>query len=67
MLNGEDNFNWTRAQSTPTDTTGPDEDHTNGTGYFMFIETSNPRVSGEVAALLSGISPFSRGSCLQFW
>ena len=67
MLDGSDNFNWSRAQTTPSSNTGPDADHTDGTGYFMFIETSDPRVSGEVAALMSGISPDTRGSCLQFW
>ena len=56
-----------RGQTTPSENTGPDADHTDGTGYFMYIETSSPRLTGEVAVLTSGVSPGTRNSCLQFW
>ena len=62
-----DDFNWTRAQDTPSSNTGPIQDHTNGTGWFMYTETSKPRVEGEVAGLISGMAQDTRGSCLVFW
>ena len=37
-------------------------------GYFMYIETSSPRKSGEVAVLQSKLYPASTsGRCLQFY
>ena len=30
-------FNWTRSNSTPSDSTGPSLDHTNGGGYEMIF------------------------------
>ncbi|XP_052217650.1 uncharacterized protein LOC127835323 isoform X2 [Dreissena polymorpha] len=50
-----DYFDWTRhTGSTPTDETGPTTDH-GGSGWYLFIETSAPRVLDEEAVL---ISPF---------
>lgn len=51
-----DNFDWIWTnQSTPTIGTGPDRDHTSGTGYYMYIETSLPQKPGDVADLTSGL------------
>lgn len=51
-----DDFDWIWSnQSTPTVGTGPDRDHTSGTGYYVYIETSPPRKPGDVADLSSGL------------
>ena len=47
-----DNFDWTRdAGGTPSSSTGPSGDHTTGSGWYMYIETSSPRVNGDTAIL----------------
>ncbi|MCO6439031.1 MAG: S8 family serine peptidase [Phycisphaerae bacterium] len=49
---GGDVFDWTRdAAGTPSSSTGPSGDHTTGSGYYMYIETSSPRVLGDYAIL----------------
>ncbi|XP_042327958.1 MAM and LDL-receptor class A domain-containing protein 1 [Sceloporus undulatus] len=54
----DDDFNWTRTQG-PTSTlnTGPMKDHTLGTvkGYYLYIESSEPQMFRNRAALLSPI------------
>ncbi|XP_016068757.1 PREDICTED: MAM and LDL-receptor class A domain-containing protein 1-like [Miniopterus natalensis] len=54
----EDDFDWTRNQG-PTSTlnTGPMKDHTLGTakGHYLYIESSEPQVFQNTAALLSPI------------
>ncbi|MCH8147332.1 MAG: S8 family serine peptidase, partial [Planctomycetes bacterium] len=67
---GGDVFNWTRdSGGTPSVGTGPSGDHTTGTGWYMYIETSSPRVAGDTAILegpcfhLGGVS----GADLSFW
>ncbi|XP_070566390.1 MAM and LDL-receptor class A domain-containing protein 1-like [Ptychodera flava] len=66
-----DDFDWTRSSgSTSSLNTGPSFDHTKGdsTGFYMYIETSSPRVAGEVAYLYSPeVVPTSGTKCLQFW
>ena len=65
-----DDFDWTRTNiSSPTFGTGPDRDHTTGTGYYVYIETSSPRHKGETAVISSGIQQPSPtgGQCLSFW
>ncbi|XP_013393211.1 MAM and LDL-receptor class A domain-containing protein 1 [Lingula anatina] len=65
-----DQFDWTRSNgATSSQGTGPSVDHTYGTpnGYYVFIETSSPRVPNDKARL---ISPMIRGAgrqCLKFW
>ncbi|KAH0627506.1 hypothetical protein JD844_003280, partial [Phrynosoma platyrhinos] len=67
----DDDFNWTRTQGpTPTLNTGPMKDHTLGTvkGYYLYIESSEPQMFQNIAALLSPIfhSTFAHGnkSCI---
>ncbi|KAL9987245.1 hypothetical protein ACROYT_G001520 [Oculina patagonica] len=63
-----DIFDWTRhTGSTPTSNTGPDGDHTTGLGYFMYIETSSPRVPGDNAKLELSVSGNGKLSCLEFY
>ena len=67
---GGDVFDWTRGSGgTPSIGTGPSGDHTTGSGWYMYIETSSPRVAGDTAILeipcfdLGGVS----GADLSFW
>ncbi|KAL9987247.1 hypothetical protein ACROYT_G001522 [Oculina patagonica] len=63
-----DVFDWTRhTGSTPSDDTGPDGDHTTGSGHYMFIETSYPRVAGDNAKLELSVSGNGELSCLEFY
>ncbi|XP_071492669.1 MAM and LDL-receptor class A domain-containing protein 2-like isoform X3 [Diadema antillarum] len=64
-----DDFDWTRnSGSTSSSSTGPSGDHTTGYGYYMYIETSSPRYSGQVARLTSPSAQYSSGpQCLTFW
>lgn len=51
-----DQRDWTRdSGGTPTGTTGPSIDHTLGTGagWYMYYETSNPVINGDLAYFLS--------------
>lgn len=65
-----DDFDWTqRMGNTPSSRTGPDTDHTTRRfGYFMYIETSTPRIKGDTAILQSKLYPrTTHGRCLQFY
>ncbi|XP_071490306.1 MAM domain-containing glycosylphosphatidylinositol anchor protein 2-like [Diadema antillarum] len=62
-----DDFDWTRNSGhTGSSSTGPDGDHTTGSGYYVYIET-NSRSYGDCARLwspaYSGYGPL----CLTFW
>ncbi|CAF3694948.1 unnamed protein product, partial [Didymodactylos carnosus] len=62
-------FKWDRTNHT-TDSaeTGPGFDHTTGSGYYLFIEASTPRVQNDTARLLSAIqNPITEPRCLSFW
>ncbi|XP_035665473.1 MAM and LDL-receptor class A domain-containing protein 1-like [Branchiostoma floridae] len=61
-----DDFDWTRQQgSTATTNTGPSFDHTTGSGYYMYIETSRQE-RDDVARLISPTLP-NNIRCLEFW
>ncbi|XP_072179347.1 MAM and LDL-receptor class A domain-containing protein 2-like [Diadema setosum] len=63
-----DDFDWTRhSGSTSSSSTGPSGDHTTGYGYYMYIETSSPRYSGQVARLTSPAQFRYGPQCLTFW
>ncbi|XP_022096406.1 MAM and LDL-receptor class A domain-containing protein 1-like [Acanthaster planci] len=64
-----DDFDWLRSiGGTPSSDTGPSGDHTTGSGFYMYTETSFPRQSGDVAML---VSPVTKGDgsnlCFSFW
>ncbi|KAL9985328.1 hypothetical protein ACROYT_G007718 [Oculina patagonica] len=61
-----DNFDWTRKTGrTPSSNTGPNSGN-NGKGYYIYIETSRPRKTGDKAILtLQGAN--SKPVCLSFY
>ncbi|EDO47788.1 predicted protein [Nematostella vectensis] len=68
----EDDFDWSRTRgNTASLNTGPPGDHTTGSGYYMYIETSWPRKYGDRAWLVSSnfraISPSNTDCKLRFW
>ncbi|XP_072046394.1 hyalin-like [Amphiura filiformis] len=67
----DDVFDWTRnSGGTPSSSTGPSSDHTTGSGYYIYTETSSPRVAGDTARLISPSIPGNAGGprCrINFW
>ncbi|KAK7098915.1 hypothetical protein V1264_003130 [Littorina saxatilis] len=62
-----DNFNWLRhAKGTPSASTGPTGDHTTGTGYYAYVETSTGRLNNK-ARLLSPSVQKPATTCFSFW
>lgn len=66
-----DDFDWLRHRGrSASSSTGPTADHTlgNSKGYYMYIETSAPRVAGNKARFASEVFPPKQtGSCFVFW
>ncbi|XP_067024603.1 MAM and LDL-receptor class A domain-containing protein 1-like isoform X1 [Acropora muricata] len=63
-----DEFDWTRRKgSTPSSNTGPFYDHTSESGYYMYIETSSPRVQGDLARLSTPALSFSGATYITFF
>ncbi|KAL4216334.1 hypothetical protein ACF0H5_024061 [Mactra antiquata] len=63
-----DDFDWTRHQGkTKSIHTGPDADHTSGSGYYMYIEASSPSKQGDVAKLQSPPFFADGNQRLTFW
>ncbi|XP_071487939.1 scavenger receptor cysteine-rich domain-containing protein DMBT1-like [Diadema antillarum] len=63
-----DDFDWSRnSGNTSSFNTGPSGDHTTGYGYYMYIETSHPRYSGQDARLTSPALYRYGPQCLIFW
>ncbi|CAF4116591.1 unnamed protein product, partial [Rotaria magnacalcarata] len=62
-------FQWTRTNiQTSSSNTGPNFDHTSGSGYYVFIEASSPRIPGDHARLISALQyPSSTAQRLTFW
>ncbi|XP_035827620.1 MAM and LDL-receptor class A domain-containing protein 2-like [Aplysia californica] len=58
MQDTKDQLDWTRNKGkTPSFATGPSIDHTTGldTGYYIYVETSSPAITGQKARLLSPV------------
>lgn len=63
-----DNFDWQRHRNaTQSMNTGPNGDHTTGSGYYMYIETSSPRHAGEIARIESPSFAADGHQRLTFW
>ncbi|XP_022778666.1 MAM and LDL-receptor class A domain-containing protein 1-like, partial [Stylophora pistillata] len=62
-----DVFDWTlRSGSTPSSNTGPDNDHTSGYGYYMYIEATGQN-NGDNAKLMLNLNGGGELSCLKFY
>ncbi|KAL8619008.1 hypothetical protein ACOMHN_018390 [Nucella lapillus] len=64
-----DDFDWTWTTGfTPTTETGPDADHTTGTGHYIFMESSAPQKFGQVTRLISPpYQPPPEPMCIEFF
>ncbi|XP_033109454.1 MAM and LDL-receptor class A domain-containing protein 1-like [Anneissia japonica] len=63
-------FNWERQSGrTGSSNTGPTTDHTTGTsaGYYIYIETSSPRLPNDVAKVSTPRIRTPSSACLTFW
>lgn len=68
----DDDFDWSiQHNGTPSTGTGPTRDHTQGNtnGFYVYIETSAPRSTGQKAYLQSPTFPPNNKSpqCFKFW
>ncbi|XP_051554355.1 zonadhesin [Myxocyprinus asiaticus] len=63
----QDSFDWTRwSGSTPSDLTGPGNDHTTGNGSYMYIEGDSV-VHGDSARMISPVCNTPGKQCVSFW
>jgi len=73
VQDGSDNFQWTRRRGpTPTSNTGPNADHTNGVGYYVYTEASHhtnqyarlksPNIAGGTHCISFAIFDYGRDS-----
>ncbi|XP_020905649.1 zinc metalloproteinase nas-14 isoform X2 [Exaiptasia diaphana] len=61
-------FHWRRHHGkTPSRNTGPMGDHTSGSGYYAYLETSWPARHGYTSTLSSRWHKASDARCLTFW
>ncbi|XP_078619648.1 MAM and LDL-receptor class A domain-containing protein 1-like [Branchiostoma floridae x Branchiostoma japonicum] len=66
--NQDDDFDWTlQAGGTGSAGTGPSADHTSGTGQYIFIETSSPRQTGQVARISTHPIYVTSPICVSFY
>ena len=65
-------FSWTRSnEATISSGTGPSVDHTTGSqnGYYIYIDSSLPRIQNDKARIISPVYTGTRnsGDCFKFW
>lgn len=64
----EDTFDWiVNSGMTGSSGTGPNGDHTTGSGEYIYLESSSPRKMGDLAQLLSPSLPANQTKCLTFF
>ncbi|MCD4736592.1 MAG: hypothetical protein K8R53_11150 [Bacteroidales bacterium] len=65
-----DDIDWiANSGSTPSNNTGPSGDHTTGSGYYLYVEASNPNYPNKHAYLISPVFDFTTliDAQLSFW
>jgi len=65
-----DDFDWTPyTGATPSSSTGPDFDHTTGSGYYVYTESSSPNYPSKTANLLTPVFDLSGYGNIEakFW